>query len=82
VELHFARFAIASLNRVDDSRADVGTDREAVDQYEDRLLEVEFEKRLRRRELHNLALAFGARLVQTVVAAAPEFRQAVLQRIR
>ena len=44
MELDFAGLAVAGLDGVDDARARVGRDREAVDEDEDRLGEVEFEE--------------------------------------
>ena len=51
LEQYFARFAITGFHRVDDALVQLGRDRDAVDQAEQRLLEIDIEKRFRRRKL-------------------------------
>ena len=65
MELHFAGFAVAGLDGVDDSCADLRTDGETVDEDEDGLGEVEFEEGFGGGEFY-----YFAGLVEAVVAAA------------
>src|ERR1035441_8225045 len=74
VELNLAGLTIAGFDGVDDARAAVGRNGEAIDEDEDGLGEVEFEERLGSGEFDDLA-----GLVETVVAAAAEFGETVLE---
>src|SRR6266702_1890289 len=79
VELDFAGLAVAGLDGVYDSRSYFRANRESVDEDEDGLGEVEFEEGFGGGEFDDFSgLSFDL-LIQTVVAAAAEFGEAVFE---
>src|ERR1019366_6257394 len=86
MELDFSGLAVAGFDGVYQTGANVGRESQAVGEDEDRLREVEFEQRLRGRELHDStgfirSFLRGSLLVQTVVSTAAEFDQAIFDRV-
>ena len=77
-EADLAGLAVAGFDGVDEARADVGREGEAVDEDEDGAGEVELEEAFGGGELDGDGGVFGVDggLVETVVAAAAEFGEA------
>ncbi len=71
---HFSRLAITLLNGIHNPQPRLGRDRDAVDQHQHRLVEVQVQQRLRRGKLEHLSV-----LVQPVVAPRPQFEEAFPQ---
>ena len=67
---------VGDLNGVDQARALIGGDGDAVDQHEDRLAEIEIEQRLRRGEFEYLAI-----LVEAIEATRAQFGEPRFQQV-
>ena len=75
-EDHFARFAVADLDGVDQALVQVRADRDAVHQHEQRLGEIDIEQRFRRGEFEQAAV-----LKQAVEALLAQVEEMIAQRL-